>query len=253
MHVALYVTDPILASRIRDLPGAAEIHATGNHVVFERLAGRADILVIGFERLDEPGALELVRDTRTRHRDKPLLLVTSDERENAAHLVRLEADGVVWLHELEGRLPERIDQLGRLALRRRLAAAVEASARLSRPLRKALSAALLADFPPRRVADLARLGEAKPRAFAEHWKRDVRDATGLTPREFLRLLLLLRLFELRGAGDAWARAARALGVEPSYAERIAQLELGEPLGRLKALDAGDVGEWILKRLGTAAR
>jgi hypothetical protein len=213
-----------------------------------RAAARAGVLVVA-ARLDDPGLRRRIRRLRARLPGRPLLLVTAGDLDNAAFLAELEADRVVWLDQVADKLPAAIAELVRETPRRRLVARVRAAGQLAPELRAAIAEALTSDFPPRRPGGLAALAGCGERTFRIHWHRGITAATGLTRGSFLHLVLLLRLCELRVAEEPWSRAARRLGVDLPYLERIAGLELGITLGQLPADAVGSVADRLLRGLG----
>jgi hypothetical protein len=231
MQIALYCPDSNLARSVRGCLNGIELSVFDSRDRFARRAARAHILLIAVERLEE-GVLDLLRSVRRVEPQKALLLITSAEPDNAAKLGPVEVDRVVWIDQLANSLPatlrEYVDDLPRF----RLGRALTAHRGLAAPLRQALVAAIRADSPPRRIGELAQLGGCSLNTFKLQWTRDIAAASGFTRRRLLRLLLLLRLAELRGVGGSWSRAATVLGIELSYAERISRIETGCTLGQL---------------------
>ncbi len=177
---------------------------------FERAAGTAEAAIVILDGLP----LSVVqRLERWRHwQAAPLIVIASRAYPHMSALMRLGGQEFLWLDEAAHRLADALSRTGRDRFFHDLAQALEGARRLSRPLRRALVTAVLAQPPITSVSRVAGAVGVSRSTLWQHWRRCAGGSTELRLEDVLDWLALLRVAQQRTSGVSWSAAARANGL-----------------------------------------
>jgi hypothetical protein len=229
---ALFCADPGLLRRVASaIPSGLETCVTDRWTVFERAAARASCAVIALRWLhDFFGLSTSALDTPAIER--PLVLVTARDADNARLLKDIRADEVVWLQDVERELPRALRRAESRGLLERLARGFETSTHLPTLLRHGLAHACRADPAIGGVADLATLVGRDRRTLWRLWHLTPGPSLGWRLEDLLGWLLLVRALSLKHPACAWVAVARQLGVHEQTLARLSRRLIGLPLSSL---------------------
>lgn len=188
---------------------------------------------------------------RLRRPQAPLVLVTPLVPASLRVIPALHAGGppVVWAQEvLIGLAPTLSEEVGRDAVRR-IAGLLRGAAAGTPVVARALSRMVSASPPINRVRHLARSLNVARRTLYDHWAAMF--GSGVTPKEFLEWVLLLRA--LSSGETKPIRMAVAIGVDARTLERLCRRRLGVSLAEARedgvAPAASAFGKRVSRLLG----
>lgn len=150
----------------------------------------------------------------------PVILVTNAHAEHLRHLSRAKIEEVVWVGELEHRLPQVVTRLQAEAPLARLAAAFESTRGAPPLLRRAFTVACRHEVALHSLTDVARVVGCHRGTLWYHWRRTLKDDTSVRMEDLLDWILLCRAKARKQQGRSWSQAASELGVHDHTLRRI---------------------------------
>jgi hypothetical protein len=183
----------------------------------------------------------------------PIVLLTSDDPENAKLLGMIRVDEVVWVRDADYALPLAIDHVLERSPLVRLARRIADAPGLAEPLRQALILAIVEALPISSVQALARAAGHSPKKLRQQWREVVPPDVGRL-EDFLDWLAIIRAVALRVRYGSWEATASALNVPlPTLRGQIRRhigLRPGELAGKGLEFAVGEFEKRIITPLVT---
>lgn len=192
------------------------------------------IIVLGWLR-DDLGERRL-RTLKERYPQRPLVLVTSKDADNARAFRLAGVDEVVWLSEIETGLWPAVRRARGIGYLEPIMRGIERSLLAYPPLQRALGHACRAEPPVRSIGQLAAATGCDRRTLWRHWHGAVAARLPLRLEDVLDWLILLHAVGRKEPSRSWSRVAAELQIHPHTLGRISARLTARPLRMLAAAD-----------------
>lgn len=192
------------------------------------------IVVLGWLR-DDLGERRL-RTLKERYPQRPIVLVTSKDADNARAFRLAGVEEVVWLSEIESGLWPAVRRARGLGYLQPIMRAIERSLLRYPPLQRALGHACRAEPPVRSIGQLAGASGCDRRTLWRHWHDAVASRLPLRLEDVLDWLILLHAVGRKEPSRSWSSVASELHIHPHTLGRIAARLAARPLRMLAAAD-----------------
>jgi hypothetical protein len=223
--ITVFAQPRALVSRLRRHLVGRDFATVDHEVEFERSVREALVGVVAVGKLDA-GTVRWLCQSHPADSLAQFVLV-ADLSPCAVRAV-LGADHdhlrVVWWEEVDGMLPEVLDDVSGDPLAA-LCASLLGRHDLSPVLQRVVREACLSPTPPPTVQELSERTEVRPRTLYDHWQTEL---PGCLPKDLLSWAVLLRALTA-GGHRRWTDVASKLAVHPRTLERLSLRVVGVPL------------------------
>ncbi len=217
MVTVLYADSVEMGDRVSPLLGCSGFERTDTPARFKEALRKANVGIAAITELSEEVAVWIRDACNDSLRDPPCVVVAPLAIESVQQCRSFDASRlrVVWLEELEDRLPRVLRELRGahphplVCLGERIIAEHQPRAVVTQALTQICSLGGDGEPPPPSVTELARSLYITPSPLRRYWAADVPLRCG--PKQLLKWALLFRAIEQRSRGVSWRGIAANTG------------------------------------------
>ncbi len=213
----------------------------GTRSEFENSVSEERCLVVVLPNLCDPDVLRWISGLSRRIPSQDWILATDFTPENVLKLLSLgNMAEVVWMSELEFKLPEAVSRTLSNTPLRYFSKIVEESSQLPSELRRPLCAASFEMRPPLTVQGLCRSSSIKETRLRYLWRSHMGSDSSL--KVFVDYLILAEALFLYAQCGSWARVASEIGLREGTLRNICRRLTDHTLSHLSRQDPSTVCE-----------
>lgn len=246
--IAIYCPEERQVRRLCSALSGISVQRSETWTVFvETVAVSACALVMADWLAGNP-AVQRLEALRVQYPNKPLVLVTRKDADNARLLHRVEIDALVWTEEIEEVLGSAIDRACQTSIFQDIARRIENATHLSGKLRSGLTYLFRSTDPIRTVEDLAVEMGCDRRTLWRLWANTTRAHESLRLQDVIDWNLLLHACLRRRQTSSWVGIAAEFCIHEHTLARSAKRLTGMSLRDVAAVGPKQILEIFHNRM-----
>lgn len=232
--IAVYCPEERQVARLYSALAGIPVQRSETWTLFIEMVAVSACAVVMADWLTGNPAVQRLEALRVQYPNKPLVLVTRKDADNARLLRRVEIEEVVWTEDIEHALGGAIDRARHTSVFEDIAARIEGATQLYGKLRSGLAYVFRSPNPIRTVEALAFTLGCDRRTLWRLWANTKRADAGLRLQDIIDWNLLLHACIRRAQMNSWVGIAAEFGIHEHTLARSAKRLTGLSLRDLAA-------------------